>query len=103
MSKFLDRETYDEWRLARTFLSDHETTLRAALELRRDHFVETSKEARKAHQAGAGNEGGLITNNGYKQMAALFREQAEACVRTLKALNRVTGDEYDYEIDWSNE
>ena len=102
----LDRETFDRWQMAVALVTGHETTLRAALEHRRDFFTDASEQARTRHEAGCGNEpvertpghmNVAVTNAGWQNMAALYRQQAEAAVRALQDLNASTGD--DYEID----
>ena len=103
----IDHETYEQWFRSWDWIQRHDATLRAALEQRRDNFVEAAREAMAGYKAGAFKEDPpddgtilLMTHNGLKQAAQLFQEQAQNCVKALKALNRVTGDDYVYEIDW---
>jgi hypothetical protein len=107
----LDREDYDDWMRCKRLVNEHGTALWAALQQRREYFVEAATEARRSHLAGALSEPAkpgtvlLMDNRGLQQAALLFKEQAERTVQAQKALSRaddIHGEVYDieWEVEW---
>lgn len=65
--------------------------IRTALEMRRDEFATQAEASRLAYEAGESN--GLITNNGFGQMAVMFTEQVAATQTLLESLRSWEEDE----------
>jgi hypothetical protein len=107
----LEREDYDDWMRCKRLVNEHGTALYAALQQRREYFVEAATDAMRAHKAGALSEPApegsilLMDNRGLRQAALMFKEQAERTVLAQKALARaddIHGDVYDieWEVEW---
>lgn len=101
---YLDKETYEQWRLAAALVREHASVLRIALVGRIEQFDQAAEEAQKGHDAGALSEPAteghvrLIDNAGLAVVAETFRQEREMARRVLNALDkadRYWGDEQD--------